>query len=349
MRKGRGFTLIELLVVIAIIGILATIVLTVVEDAKLKARDAKRIADLHTIGQALELFRTSAGHYPVATGWVSDCGHAGDNWIPDGTDYGWSTGYISVMPRDPAQNCTKSPAQTYEYWSDGQSYKVTTQLESPTPPNPPGGALSFDGFSFTPTAGQSLVATLSSPVTNPTSQAPIPFTATFSNAVIDFTQASLSVLRGFVSGFAAASSLVYNFFVTPTDNNIITVTLSAGTVHDQNGSGNTAAQYSINYNALQPHLALSPDPLPAAVSGAFTITLNSTVALSDFSASSVSVQDGTVSNEQAIAPFDGTNYSITIMPASPGTVTVSIPANTVHSASGVGNVGSNVISTTYAP
>ena len=98
-----------------------------------------------------------------------------------------------------------------------------------------------------------------------------------------------------------------------------------------------------------PHLALTPDPLPGTVSGAFSISLNSTVAITDFSASSVSVQNGSVSQVQETAPLDGRNYSFLVTPAAAGAVGVSIPANTVHSAASVGNTASNVLSTTYAP
>ncbi|MEK7564625.1 MAG: type II secretion system protein [Patescibacteria group bacterium] len=59
IKKSLGFTLVELLVVIAIIGILASVVLVSLNGARSKARDARRIADIHQISLALESFYDS--------------------------------------------------------------------------------------------------------------------------------------------------------------------------------------------------------------------------------------------------------------------------------------------------
>jgi prepilin-type N-terminal cleavage/methylation domain-containing protein len=62
----NAFTLIELLVVIAVIGFLASIVLVSLSPARAKARDARRVSDLHNIQLALEMYYDSNGTYKVA-------------------------------------------------------------------------------------------------------------------------------------------------------------------------------------------------------------------------------------------------------------------------------------------
>lgn len=65
MKKQRaGFTLIELLVVIAIIGILSTLAVVALQNARKSARDVKRLADVRQIQTALELYLNDWGTYP---------------------------------------------------------------------------------------------------------------------------------------------------------------------------------------------------------------------------------------------------------------------------------------------
>lgn len=59
----KGFTLIELLVVIAIIGILSSIAIVYLGDARNKANDAKVISNITTVSTQIEVNR--AGGDPV--------------------------------------------------------------------------------------------------------------------------------------------------------------------------------------------------------------------------------------------------------------------------------------------
>ncbi|HXF43996.1 MAG TPA: prepilin-type N-terminal cleavage/methylation domain-containing protein [Candidatus Paceibacterota bacterium] len=66
MKNRKGFTLIEMLVVVAIIGLLSSVVVVGLGSSRSKARDAKRIADIQQIQNALELAYDPANGYPDA-------------------------------------------------------------------------------------------------------------------------------------------------------------------------------------------------------------------------------------------------------------------------------------------
>ncbi len=77
-KHTGGFTLIELLVVIGIIGVLASIVLASLNTARLKSRDAKRIAEVNQLTKALDLYFNEVQVYPdtlneLTTGCGSAC------------------------------------------------------------------------------------------------------------------------------------------------------------------------------------------------------------------------------------------------------------------------------------
>lgn len=71
--KQLGFTLIELLIVIAIIGLLSIIVTIAVGQARVKARNAKRLSDYRVVSTALSLYYQDNGHYPYSTGTSKVC------------------------------------------------------------------------------------------------------------------------------------------------------------------------------------------------------------------------------------------------------------------------------------
>lgn len=66
-QNQLGFTLIELLVVISIIGILSTLAVVSLNNARVKARDAKRVSDIRQLQTALELYASDSNGYPAAS------------------------------------------------------------------------------------------------------------------------------------------------------------------------------------------------------------------------------------------------------------------------------------------
>jgi type II secretion system protein G len=109
-----GFTLIELLVVIAIIGILASVVLSALNGARLKARDAKRAHDLREIQKALVMYYDDHGSYP--TGYISTCSNnANTGWPIDFKNA--LAPYLSPLPEDPNQaNATCPPGTHFNHY-----------------------------------------------------------------------------------------------------------------------------------------------------------------------------------------------------------------------------------------
>ncbi len=146
----RGFTLIELLVVISIIGLLSSVVISSVNVARAKGRDAARESNLHNLVTALALYAVDHdGVYPTSTsngsGWYKwnwDCVSGttassvqvtpASSMIP-----GLVPNYIPSFPEDPSTNSV-SCVDTLAYFSNGTDYKIMDYniQDSPNPGGP---------------------------------------------------------------------------------------------------------------------------------------------------------------------------------------------------------------------
>lgn len=129
--KKRGFTLIELLVVIAIIGLLSTLAVVALNNARQKSRDAKRVSDVKQVSTALELYFADNNGYPTAATAIVLGGASYDCFDEDGfvaaCDAGGTT-YMGLVPTNPTPNGTD-----YTYTSaDGTDYTLTFTLEGNT-------------------------------------------------------------------------------------------------------------------------------------------------------------------------------------------------------------------------
>ncbi len=124
-RKQSAFTLIELLVVIAIIGTLASISIVSLNSARMRTRDAKRVADVRNIGVALEMYFGDMGRYPYTSEWAS-----WTNIMSTSTLSGSivTTTYMRIpeVPTPKDGNCTIAQ-NLYSYTgnADGSSYALS--------------------------------------------------------------------------------------------------------------------------------------------------------------------------------------------------------------------------------
>ncbi len=125
MKNKKAFTLIELLVVIAIIGLLATLSVLALNNARAKSRDAKRVADIKQVQTALELYFNDKQSYP-------DTLTVGGS-ITSTSTTGTST-YMQVLPSSPTPNVSGVTGcggtnYTYDATADGSSYTLEYCLE----------------------------------------------------------------------------------------------------------------------------------------------------------------------------------------------------------------------------
>jgi prepilin-type N-terminal cleavage/methylation domain-containing protein len=133
-QKQKGFTLIELLIVIAIIGLMASIAMVSLGNARSKSRDSARRQNLLQLQKALELYYNTNGSYPSTnsqwwgqTSFYGNRAQTGANgYIPD-----LAPNYVPVLPRDPFTNkgggdgfCAAGGYWAYLYRSDGRDYKL---------------------------------------------------------------------------------------------------------------------------------------------------------------------------------------------------------------------------------
>jgi prepilin-type N-terminal cleavage/methylation domain-containing protein len=143
-KSTQGFTLIELLVVIAIVGILSAIVLSSVNAARVKARDARRKSDLAQITKALEVYYSNNNSYVVAgTGWTSglgvSCGCGWFNFENAPSSYPKSVArglqeanLLSTALRDPSLTSNNQTPQYMIYMCGANGFYVYAKLENPS-------------------------------------------------------------------------------------------------------------------------------------------------------------------------------------------------------------------------
>jgi prepilin-type N-terminal cleavage/methylation domain-containing protein len=124
----NGFTLIELLVVIAIIGLLATLSIIALNNARAKSRDAKRVADVRQMQTALELYYNDVQSYP------SDLS---SHQIADGANI-----YMQIVPTPPVPPAgileytytmkNSGASYTLQYWLEGNVGSIQKGLNTAT-------------------------------------------------------------------------------------------------------------------------------------------------------------------------------------------------------------------------
>jgi len=94
MMKRNGFTLIELLVVIAIIGVLASVTLASLGEAREQANVAKTVIDIREIRNRITIFLNHTNTYPADC--LALCGPSNDPFLNSRGVAGWRGPYEGI-------------------------------------------------------------------------------------------------------------------------------------------------------------------------------------------------------------------------------------------------------------
>ena len=193
---------------------------------------------------------------------------------------------------------------------------------------------------------------LSTDAASPTNATSVTVTVDFGEPInpATFTLGDVSVSGGTASNLAPSpANQTFTFTLTPGADGLVTAAIPVDSVMDIADNGNTASNVlSVTFDSAPPGPALSTDAASPtnAASATVTVDFGEPINPATFTISDVSVSGGDASD---LAQNGATTqqYTFTVTPASDGTITVTIPADSVTDPAGNSNTASNALQITF--
>ena len=187
--------------------------------------------------------------------------------------------------------------------------------------------------------------TLESNVPDPTNASPIPVTAQFSEAVIDFELGDVTATNATVDNFAVVDGDTFTFDLTPTGQGLVTADVGQNAAKDASSNHSEAAtQFSRTFDNIAPTVTLSstaPDP---TTDSPIPVTAQFSEPVTGFDAADIVTTLATVDNFVAV---DSDTFTFELTPTDFGSVTAEIGGGSALDAAGNGNSPATHLTRTF--
>jgi hypothetical protein len=188
---------------------------------------------------------------------------------------------------------------------------------------------------------------------DPTNAAEIHFTATFSEPVLNFTAADITLsgsanpANAVLTEIAPQDGTTYDIAVSGmSGDGTVTAAIDAGKVQDAAGNSNSASDSNDNQVTNDTHgpgVSFGSSAADPTASSPVNVTVTFTESVSDFSSADVTLSNAALSNFSG----SGASYSFDLTPSGQGAFSADIAAGSAHDAAGNPNDAAAQFSRTY--
>ena len=159
----------------------------------------------------------------------------------------------------------------------------------------------------------------------------VTYTFTFSEAVTGFTANSVTISEGTKGTFTKVSDSKYTLVVTHASDGSKTITVAAGACKDTAGNSNTAKTLTHTIDSIKPTVTITKN---TSTSRKVTYTFTFSEAVTGFTASSVTVSEGT---KGTFTKVSDSKYTLVVTHASDGSKTITVASGACKDTAGNGN------------
>lgn len=190
--------------------------------------------------------------------------------------------------------------------------------------------------------------TISTSVSDPTNLSPIPISIEFSESVNGFDLADISVSNGTAENFSGSGE-TYTLDVTPTDDGLITISISENIAQDLAGNPNVAATpLAITFDKTHPSVSIEKAELQTDSTNMlpilFSVKFSKPIFMESFTVDDFNVEapaGATITSIIELEPNDDTTFEVLIDGMKEdGLVTLSLPEGKVQDLAGNDNTTS---------